>query len=132
STGYMYELLEQMPSQWHRDKLSSPQDWERHLLADPARIPDIFCNDFFNAIARHARQEGTASAADKVMTKELQVLATLPRYLYSQAASWVGLSGSGAAFFAWLPLQQSRASLLNELARFPLPLDILAARPVQS
>ncbi len=135
STAKMYSLMKQLPRAELRSHSDYQRDWVtmlREFFAAPeakarssAQMKALgkqMHNDFFRIICLLSRQESPE-------TMHFKVLATLPRYLYSHAASWTALTGSGAAFFVWFPAALSVAKIKDGLAGFPHPLEAFIAQP---
>ena len=117
----------------------------KNNIPDSSEIKSWFSNDFYQVMVqcsaeapqrknqkfpqvRRLTDRSREELQSQIGWEGIQVLATLPQYLYTLGARWVGLCGSGAAFFAWFAQEQSKDIIHNSLALFPHRLEIFTAR----
>ncbi len=130
NTRQMYQILDARPNQPIEFDY---RQLEQKLSVDKAPISKLFYNDFQSVIRQHYNKAGNLSQKiQKERTEAWKVLAILSEYLYSLSASWVALSGSGSAFFAWFPQDKSSSMIFARLADFANPLDVFIANPMLS
>ena len=130
NTGEMYQILDARPKSLQPAGFDY-QQLEQRLLSAETHISKLLYNDFEFIIKNDDPRGDSPKKNQKDRDEALKVLAILLEYLYSLCASWVALSGSGSAFFAWFPLDQSTSMIHGRLSKFCYPLDIFEAKPIE-
>ncbi|WGK69605.1 hypothetical protein P0082_01725 [Candidatus Haliotispira prima] len=144
-TGEMYRRLDSRPRRAELDHLMLERQLSGLMaegLSENSPLVRFLHNDFSLAVRALAGREcpgagetGAGETGDIEQEKQtaekyqdFRVLATLPQYLYSLAASWAAMSGSGSSFFVWFPAGLSQMEILKGLTAFPHPLEIFAGQ----